>query len=246
MKNLILILSTFFFCQTITTAQFGEKKTYDAEGMGEEIRELPAFNAIVVKMGIHLNIHQADEQKVEVKGQDFPVSKIKTEVRKGILHISPEMKIGNNNINAPTVDVWVNDLYSIKAKMGATVTTNGQFKTKELEVSGKMGSTLVLNIDVETLNIKSGMGANFILSGEADDLVVESRMGSGFNAENLMAKRGEISMKGGSTARVNVSEELMTKASFGGSIGVEGNPKMLKQKKSMGGEIYTRKKRETL
>jgi len=247
MKKLIFTLSTLFFLSTMVLAQFGEKRTYDAEGMDGEIRDVPDFSGIIVSKGIYLRLHQSDERRVEVKSGDLPLNEIKTEVKKGILHVKPISSVNfKSNNSMPEVDVWIDDLESVVAKMGAQVHSDDLFEMKSLVLKGTMGSQFALNLNVEKLEVKSGMGSNCILKGEADSMVIEGGAGSGFNGENLKARRGEILMKGGSTARVSISEEVSAKASFGGSIGIEGNPKMLKEKESMGGEIYSRKKRETL
>jgi len=247
MKKLIFTLSTLFFLSTMVFAQFGEKRNYDAGGMDGAIRDVPDFTGIIVSKGIYLRLHQSEERRVEVRSDDLPLNQIKTEVKKGILHVKPLSSINfKSNYSMPEVDVWIDDLESVVAKMGSEVHSDDLFKMETLVLKGTMGSQFKLNLDVEKLEVKAGMGSNCILKGEVDSMVIEGKTGSGFNGENLIAKRGEILMKGGSTARVSIREEASAKASFGGSIGIEGNPKMVKEKESVGGEIYTRKKPDTI
>jgi len=247
MKKLLVLCSLLTLLSTMALAQLGGKKTYDAEGMDGEIRDLPDFDAVVVSMGTELYIHQADEQRVEVKSSSTPLSQIKTEVKKGVLYVKTKSQIiTTSSRRSPRVDIWIDDLNSIKAKMGSDVHTDGQFQTDELIVEGRMGSDLNLNLDVKKLSGRSGGGSEMHLNGEVDEIELESRSGSDIDASKCFAKRGTIKSRGGSGIKVNVSEEVSVSASMGSDIYLKGDAKVIREKSSMGSDIHHSKKKETI
>jgi hypothetical protein len=92
------------------------------------------------------------------------------------------------------------------------------------------------------LNGRSSGGSDLHLSGNVEQVTLKASGGSDIKAYELYTKRCSVHSSGGSDAFVNVSEEISATASGGSDVHVKGNPKVLYQKSSGGGDINFKRK----
>ena len=249
MKKIILSLSCMLLLMASASAQFGKKKTYDAEGMDDEYRDLPHFDAVKVTKGVDLYIHQAEEQQVRVQSGKTPMSRIKTEVKDGELLVTYRTTFWSNFKmgKAPRVDIWIDDLESITAWGGSDIYTEGRFETNSLRVRSGGGSDVSLDIKAQSLTGKSSGGSDLHLSGEVKEVSLRASGGSDIKAYKLQTEKCTVHSSGGSDAFVNVSGEVSASASGGSDVHIRGTANVISQKASGGSDInFSRGKKKVL
>ena len=221
MKNSIitflLITSISSFSQKIIT-----KKTED-------------FYKIKVYNGIHLELLQSNESKIEISGDK--ADKIKIKNTEGILRVSlrfPELLAGDK-VN---VKLFYNkDIQTIDGNEGSKIIGKGINQT-HLEVKAQEGASIKLDIKTKHLKVKSVTGGVIDLTGTSKNQDIELDLYGVYHGYNLFTSNSSTVKAGtGSKAEVYAGETLFAKVSFGGSILYKGKPEVIKNKKMAGGII---------
>jgi len=221
MKNsiitLLLITSISSFSQKIIT-----KKTED-------------FYKIKVYNGIHLELLQSNESKIEISGDK--ADKIKIKNTEGILRVSlrfPELLAGDK-VN---VKLFYNkDIQTIDGNEGSKIIGKGINQT-HLEVKAQEGASIKLDIKTKHLKVKSVTGGVIDLTGTSKNQDIELDLYGVYHGYNLFTSNSSTVKAGtGSKAEVYAGETLFAKVSFGGSILYKGKPEVIKNKKMAGGII---------
>ena len=221
MKNsiitLLLITSISSFSQKIIT-----KKTED-------------FYKIKVYNGIHLELLQSNESKIEISG--YKADKIKIKNTEGILRVSlrfPELLAGDK-VN---VKLFYNkDIQTIDGNEGSKIIGKGINQT-HLEVKAQEGASIKLDIKTKHLKVKSVTGGVIDLTGTSKNQDIELDLYGVYHGYNLFTSNSSTVKAGtGSKAEVYAGETLFAKVSFGGSILYKGKPEVIKNKKMAGGII---------
>ncbi|MEC4113237.1 head GIN domain-containing protein [Myroides pelagicus] len=220
MKKLVLLF--LMLCANITFAQQVEM-------------EVGTFDKLSVYDQIRVTLVPTNGQaKIEVEG--------KKQKEVNVINKNKHLKIKMNFTNSfqgddIQVTLYYNNLKEINAGEGSMIEGDKQVKANTLEVQGKTGSAIKLDIDVEKVIVKAGAGSLIRLTGKADVQDALSNSGADIRNEELMTKQTTITVNAGGRASVHVKDVVDAKVRAGGSISVYGNPKTLNEKTIAGGTI---------
>ena len=209
-----------------------------------ENRNAKNFNEIKVSSGIDLYITMGDDEKVTVVADDDIIDDLITEVKDGTLHIYMErnnrwFNWGNFNETRKAY-VTVKELRKIDASSGSDVKSENTLQGESLEVGASSGSDVNLDVVYKNFSLDTSSGSDAKITGRTKNFSAEASSGSDINARGLESQYCRVKASSGSDASVNVSEELVAKASSGGDIVYYGNPKMKDTDESSGGDIARR------
>ena len=171
-----------------------------------ETREVEPFHAVDLGGTFELVVHvdPANEQKLEVSGDDNIVPVISTKVSGGTLDVEID---GANLVRPKTpmkIEVWVPNLDEVEVSGSADVDVEGLHGERfELDVSGSADSDLSGTVDTLVVNVSG--------SGEVE-------------ARALMAKDVEVDISGSGKAEVFASDSLDADVSGSGRVRYWGDP----------------------
>ena len=220
LKITLFIIAISFITVDLSAQLWGSK---DAGPLQEEVRKVEDFDAISVSGGIDLYIYQSDDQEVVVKASDNVIGRIKTEVKKGSLHLFVEKGKWFNNVKME-VHVTVDNLDALRASGGSDVYSKGTFQSDDFEIHASGGSDIEMALEVENLECHLSGGADTDLTGVADNLEIHASGGSDFEGYDLKAKHVVVDASGASDSSVFASESIDVRASGSSDVDFKGNP----------------------
>ncbi len=216
----------------------GQNVVYDENA---EVRTVGSFSGVEVSGTVSLYISKGMTQGVAVSAGDAKYnSKIKTEVKNGILHISVDGGVWNgfNWANKKLkAYVTVTELNSLEASGATFVSIAGTMTTENLKIEMSGASELKGEIDVKKFAIDVSGASVVKLSGKATDAKIEASGACTVNAYNLVTDNCKASSSGASGVRIFVKNQLMADASGGSSVYYKGSPASVNVNSSAGSII---------
>ncbi|HEX8462229.1 MAG TPA: head GIN domain-containing protein [Segetibacter sp.] len=220
MKRIVLML-------LITISGLVAKSQNVVYDENAEVRVVEKFSGVDLSGSVTLYLSQGNTQGVAVSaGEAKYNSKIKTEVRNGVLHISVDggMWNGFNWTNKKLkAYVTVTDLNSIGVSGASLVNITGPVKGTDLrlEVSGASEIKGIINVSRLNLDVSGASVAR--LSGSATEGLINGSGACRVNSYDLSIDRCKVSSSGASSVRVTVNSELNADASGGSNIYYKGS-----------------------
>ncbi|HKI89072.1 MAG TPA: head GIN domain-containing protein [Draconibacterium sp.] len=208
-----------------------------------ENRNVKNFNGIKVSTGIDLYITMGNSEEVRIVAEDNIIDDVVTEVKDGTLHIYLKK---NNWFNWGRFNetrkayVTVKQLESIDASSGSDVRSENTLKGDEIDIQASSGSDVYLDIVYKNVSLKTSSGSDAKLTGKAKYFTASASSGSDIVARDFETEKCNVKANSGSDATVNVSDELVAKASSGADIRYYGNPKTKDTDESSGGDVSGR------
>lgn len=234
MKKLILTLLVGFLA-SITFAQNEKNVVVDANA---EIRKVSGFNKVEVSGAIDLFISQGTEEAAAVSATTDEIrSRIKTEVRDGILYISLDGKglnwklWSNNKMKAYITFVNLN---GIEASGACNVKTSGKIKSSNLTLEMSGASDFNGEVEVEKLRVDANGASNYKLFGTATVATLDASGACNIKAYDLKTEQCKATASGASNIWLTVQKELNANASGGSNILYKGEG-LIKNISSSGG-----------
>ena len=237
MKRIVLML-------LITISGLVAKSQNVVYDENAEVRVVEKFSGVDLSGSVTLYLSQGNTQGVAVSaGEAKYNSKIKTEVRNGVLHISVDggMWNGFNWTNKKLkAYVTVTDLNSIGVSGASLVNITGPVKGTDLrlEVSGASEIKGIINVSRLNLDVSGASVAR--LSGSATEGLINGSGACRVNSYDLSIDRCKVSSSGASSVRVTVNSELNADASGGSNIYYKGAGKVKVLNTSGGATIKNR------
>lgn len=216
----LIFLSSFLFAQETITKNLGD------------------FSTVKVFNGIEVELIHSKEQKIEISG--YKADKVKVVNNNGTLKVSLKLPEISADGEAKAKIYFNTLLKTIDANEGATI-TGKNFNQDTIEAKVQEGAFMNLVINTTHAKIKASSGGVVKISGTTKSESVKVDLGGTYHGFNLKTE-GLTNVKAGSGAKaeVNAGETLDAKVSFGGTILYKGNPKVLNDKKVLGGIIKKR------
>lgn len=222
MKRTLLSIS---FLVLFVLNAFTQDVVYDENA---EVRSVPKFSGIEVSGTISLILSQGNVTGVAVSaGEEKYNSKIKTEVKNGVLHISVDAGMWNGfswTNKKLKAYVSVVDLNRLEITGASLATINGKLKTEALKVDISGASELKGSIDVGSFNLDISGASVVKLAGTARTVNVDASGACRVNVFDLQAANGKVDASGASHVSVTVNKDLSANASGGSSIQYRGDP----------------------
>ena len=152
--------------------------------------------------------------------------------------IKPENNAANGKILIKLY--YSKEIALIDANEGATI-TGKEISQDKLEVNAQERAFINLVVNVKDLEVRASSGGIIKLTGATSNQNVDVDLYGIYNGFALKASNNTVIKSGtGAKAEVLTGKTLSTKVSFGGSIFYKGNPKVVKDKKVIGGIIQKR------
>lgn len=188
----------------------------------QQQREVGDFTGIRAGDAVKISISQSDLPTVKIVAPEDVQPSVKTEVNNGILSISTDGNIKDEQ--SITVLITVKSLNSLENSGVADIKSENKLICENLSIlSQGVGN---INLDVEAKEIKSTLsGAGHItLKGTAQVLDATISGAGGLKATDLEANKVIAKVSGAGDAKVNVVQSLTADVSGAGSIIYKGNP----------------------
>lgn len=217
MKN--VILSFLMICAV--TAAHSQAVFHDKDA---QIRKVEDFEGVEVSSAIELQLSQGDENSVAVSAPaNMDPANIKTEVRRGILHIWYDnkkwFKGGNGRIRA-----WVSAKnFKVVGGSGASeVMVNGELKGDELAIKLSGASDFRGAVRVKDLNIDLSGASDVVIKGAAANVSIDASGASKFKGFDLATDNCRVDASGATDIKITVNKVLNAEASGATNIDYMG------------------------
>ncbi len=214
---------------------------YDANA---EVRNVAAFNGLDAGGGITVYISQGQTQAIAVSAEDGKnVSKIKTEVRDGVLKIYIDAAMwnnwswGNKKIKAY---VTVTELNKLQLSGGSVGKIVDEINTNSIDVECHGGSIVNGKITAAKLSLDLTGGSIATISGAYGDATVAASGGSIVKDFDAVIDVCKVDASGGSVINLTVNKELSADASGGSIINYKGTG-IIKSVDASGGSVIKKK-----
>jgi hypothetical protein len=116
------------------------------------------------------------------------------------------------------------NLNTIDCSGASTLKSEGQLNFENLEIELSGASDLELNLKATKVKLRSSGASDAALEGTAENISIENTGASDVNAEELEAKKVEVSCSGAGVVTVNVKDDLKAKASGASEVFYKGSP----------------------
>lgn len=222
MKKLILAFILVFAAAGIQLK--AQNVVYDANA---EVRKVESFKGIEVSGGISVYLSQGKEQAVAVSiDEQKYISKVRTEVRNGILKIYVESggwnnwSWGNRKVKAY---VTVSALESIELSGASSMKISGDVNITNLKAEITGASALKGSFKGNSIKLEASGASSVTLEGSLTDLDLEVSGASVVKAYDMTTANCNVDASGASSVSVTATKELRLEASGASSIGYKGD-----------------------
>lgn len=180
------------------------------------------FTGISVGDNFSVSIVQSDANAISIDASDTDKSKIKTEVKDNVLHITAD---GNINQKLPVqIQIKVKSLQSLNVMGSATVKTENTLTGDAISIkSSGAGDVFIETTIAEVKTDISGAG-DVTLKGNTQQLTAEVSGAGDLKASHLIAEKAKVKVSGAGNAKVNAVKSIDADVSGAGSIIYKGNP----------------------
>jgi Putative auto-transporter adhesin, head GIN domain len=189
-----------------------------------EVRDAKGFHGINVSHAFDVYLSQGDEA-VAVSSTDMDYrSRIKVEVKDGILFISLDnqgMKWAKGNKHLKAY-VSYKKLDKINISGACDVYINGSLKADELKVDLSGASDLKGKLDVKTLDVDISGASDMTVTGTANQLKIDASGASNFKGQDLSVDYCNVDASGASDVKITVNKELSANVSGASDLRYKG------------------------
>jgi hypothetical protein len=218
-KSILLLIGFISFLGTSqtdikkTVGEFSEIKTYDL---------------------INLTMIKSNENKVIISGKN------KNNVR--VVNKNGKLKIRMNveeayDGNDTQITLYFTSVDIIDANEGSEITVTEPIKQFEVNLKAQEGGRITAKVNTTYTNIKAVTGGVINLKGTSKKQEVTIFTGGVYNAQEFITEFTEVSINAAGDARVNASEKVDVKIRAGGDVYIYGNPKIIDEKRVLGGRV---------
>jgi hypothetical protein len=197
-------------------------------------KEVDDFTEIKVFDLIAVNLIKADENRVEITGDD--IQDVEVINKNGKLKI--RMKLDKSfNGERTFVSVYYTNLEIIDANEGAYITANELIEQDQIALKAQEGARLKIGLDVDKVNIRAVTGGIVETRGRANSQDIVLNTGGIYEGKDFETKTTKVDIKAAGEANVNASENVDARVIAGGDVYIYGNPQNIKEKTTFGGRI---------
>jgi hypothetical protein len=222
MKN----FKTTILCFLVTGLTFAQEAITKQVG---EFTSVKTFDKITVEL------IKSKENKVELTGTDNDLAELINNNGELKIKMSAKKLLKGDKVVAKVYHT--KDIYEVIATEGTKVTSHDTFSTVDLNLSAKEGAEIVLTVDVKKVTGNVNSGGKITLEGKADNQDYLANSGGIIRAQNLKSSQCNVTANAGGDAYVTATELVDAKVRAGGAITIYGQPRVLNEKKVIGGKI---------
>lgn len=213
---LALFISTHFICQELVSKEVGD------------------FSEIKVFDLIEINLIQADENRVEIKGDYSGDVKVINDNGTLKLRMNLDTRFRGEDTH---IEVYFKSIDVIDANEGSRITVNTVLVQPEIELRSQEGGKITVGLDVDKTNIKAVSGGIVEVSGLSLYQEISLNSGGILEGKNLKTQRTKIRVFAAGEASLFASEKVDVKITAGGNVYIYGDPDVVNEKRFAGGQI---------
>lgn len=220
MKKLALLL---FFIYNFTFAQ------------GIITKNLGDFNEVKVYRGLTVELIKSKIPKVVIEGEKSKEVIIKNV--NGVLKISLSIL---ETFSADEVTVFLyysNDIDIIEANEGSVIRSDEKFKQNKISIFSEEAGQVNITVKTDQLDVKVTTGGQATLEGYSKNQNIIGYTGGIYNGGDIKTDYTKVISSTGAIITVNASKLVDASAKLGGIVNINGDPKEIKKKESLGGYI---------
>lgn len=189
-----------------------------------ELRQVGDFEGVEVSSAIDLQLSQGNENSVAISAPgEANRSGVKTEVKKGILHIWYEnknwFKGGGRKIRAY---VSAKTFRLVAASGACDVMVNGELKSDELAIRLSGASDFKGTVRASNLKIDLSGASDVVIKGSAANLSIDASGASHFKGFDLVTDNCRVDASGATDIKITVNKVLNAEASGATNIDYMG------------------------
>lgn len=213
-----------------------------------ELRSVGSFTGINVSNAIEVIIKQGNEDAVVVSaGEEKYRSRIKTEVRNGVLFIWYD----NNGLKnwwkgdekKLRAYVSVKNLNLIKASGAIDIKIDGVLRGNKLKVELNGASGFKGELRYDDLKMNQNGASDATVKGKVTNLEIDLNGASDFKGFDLVSENCDIQTSGASDVKITVNNEIKVNASGASDVEYKGNAKVSGLKTSGASSLRKRESR---
>lgn len=195
---------------------------------------LGTFDKVEASSGVNVTVTEDKEEKLVVEIKNGVPSDVTYEIKGMTLLVKMKNRIGKGVV--VNVTVHYKTLVALAASMGATIDNEGILYADHLKLAVSSDASMELKVDAKAIEATSSIG-KITLSGDVEYQEVSCSAGGQYLASDLESKQALAKSSSGATIEINVTEKVESKATFGGTITVTGDPKSTKWEENSGGKV---------
>lgn len=185
-----------------------------------ENRPVSAYSHVEVDGNVSVYYTESDTLDLRVEGSEKDLSKLFTEVEKGILHIN------NKNSNSELkVYLKNNKLNSVLMSGATSFNSTGTVHAESFSISLSGASELRLAVETKVIDCIQSGASQAVLKGKTDNLKAELVGAATLKAYNLITANADVVTTGAATAKVFVTEKVKANANGASTIKIKGDAK---------------------
>jgi len=177
-----------------------------------ETRDLKSFKSIDASGAFEINVTCQKPESVTIEADDNLLPLIRTEVRDGVLYVSPDK--GYSASKTVSLRITLPDVENIS--------THGA------------GNIKVADVKNDKMEFHSTGAAQVEASGQTKTLTIESTGAGDIDTSNLKAEKASVRVTGAATVDVFASDQLDANVSGAGHVSYSGDPKVNKSVSGIG------------
>jgi len=197
-------------------------------------KDVGEFSKVKTFDRITVELIPSDAERVEIVGTRS--NDVEIINKNGELKI--RMKTGKL-LDGEEIDakVYFKKLTHIDANEGSFIGSDKPFTQPSMYASAQEGAEVKITLDVDKLETKAATGGRIKVSGSAKSQDVALGAGGILEAKSLKTQNTKVDVKAGGTAEIYASDLADARVTAGGKIVIYGNPKQVKRKTTLGGNI---------
>ena len=205
--------------------------TLNAYSQGE-IREVPAFTEISLRISATVHLVQGEQQKVEIEARGSVLEQLITEVSGRALVIRfPARTLLSRSFETGKIDIYITapEINALNISGSGDILAKGSWNTRimDLNISGS-GSIYVDQLNAERVkSVISGSGDIVIKDGKKADEFSGTISGSGnIRASGYEAKYVTVRIAGSGNCHIHTNGSLNARIAGSGNVYYSGNPNL--------------------
>ena len=193
-------------------------------------REVPRFDRVDFRGIGRLILSQGEKQSVAVTTSETLISRVRTDVREGVLIVSlrwwPGMLLRIAELKTLEVRLVVEDLAGLKVSGAGTVESRERLEVEELDVNLSGAGEIRLELHGRRIGTHLTGAGRVVLWGEATEQDIRLTGAGSIQAERLVSRSVRIHASGAGECRVHATDSLDVRLSGAGTVRYLGSPQI--------------------
>jgi hypothetical protein len=203
---------------------------------GQNVVDLPDFKKIEVAGGFEIELVRSNANKAIVKMKSGNFSDLEISVKGSTLNIRAKSKLFQGNAKAK-IKLEYKNMEGIAVSAGGSVVSDDLISSEKMEVSASSGASVKLEIHSKNVGLSASSGGSLSLRGKANNAIIKASSGGSVAAGQFRVKKADVKASSGGSVIIDVSEEINSNSSSGGTIKYTGNPQKVMEKSSLSGDV---------